>query len=73
MLKCHQRELALLLGLRDTSVTRVEAECADLTDDDALDLLRADLANRHYDNYAISCALLEDLCIGLELLGADVR
>ena len=48
--KTQQRELALLLALRDTYVQLVEAEAADLTDDAALDDLRAQL-NRHYDAY----------------------
>lgn len=49
--RTQQRELALLLALRDTYVRLVEAEAADLTEDAELDELRRDL-NRHYSAYA---------------------
>jgi len=48
--RTQQRELALLLALRDTYVQLVEAEAADLTEDAALDELRREL-NRHYRTY----------------------
>ena len=48
--KTQQRELTLLLALRDTYVQLVESEAADLTDDAALDELRTQL-NHHYDTY----------------------
>lgn len=47
----QQRELAVLLELRDTYLQLVEAEAADLSDDAQLDELRAAL-NRHYDTYS---------------------
>lgn len=48
--KTQHRELMLLLALRDTYVSLVEAEAADLSDDAGLDALRRQL-NRHYDAY----------------------
>jgi N12 class adenine-specific DNA methylase/predicted RNA methylase len=48
--KTQQRELGLLLTLRDTYVELVEAEAADLSDDAELDDLRRRL-NRAYDSY----------------------
>ncbi|WAX58516.1 hypothetical protein M6B22_07060 [Jatrophihabitans cynanchi] len=47
----QQRELAILLDLRDTYLRLVEAEAADLSDDAQLDEFRHAL-NRHYDAYA---------------------
>jgi N12 class adenine-specific DNA methylase len=49
--KTQQRELALLLELRDTYIALVEAEAATLDDDSGLDQLRHRL-NRSYDAYA---------------------
>jgi SAM-dependent methyltransferase len=48
--KTQQRELALLLELRDTYIALVEAEAATLDDDSGLDQLRHRL-NRNYDTY----------------------
>jgi N12 class adenine-specific DNA methylase len=48
--KTQQRELALLLELRDTYIALVEAEAATLDDDSGLDELRRRL-NRSYDAY----------------------